>query len=53
MVRRKTASKYLEMIVASGLLRKEKIGNANYYINEALVALLMNRQVGSLVSGQA
>lgn len=52
MVRRKTASKYLEMIVASGLLRKEKIGNANYYINEALVALLINRQAGSLVAAK-
>lgn len=43
MVRRKTASKYLGMIVASGLLKKEKIGNANYYINEALVSLLMHQ----------
>lgn len=43
MVRRKTASKYLGMIVDSGLLKKEKIGNANYYINEALVSLFMNQ----------
>lgn len=43
MVRRKTASKYLGMIVDAGLLRKEKVGNVNYYINEDLVELFVSR----------
>lgn len=42
-VSRLTAAKYLEQIVEQGLLRKEKIGRSNYYINEALVELFLQR----------
>lgn len=42
-VERKTASKYLDMIVAAGMLSKVKIGNANYYINDRLVELFVNQ----------
>ena len=43
MVLRKTAAKYLDMIVDTGLLHKVKIGKTNYYINTALVELFINR----------
>lgn len=43
MVLRKTAAKYLDMIVDAGLLHKVKIGKTNYYINTALVQLFINR----------
>jgi Fic family protein len=39
-VSRPTASKYLELLTAAGLLRKQRIGRMNFYINEPLVALL-------------
>ena len=42
MVQRKTASKYLEMIVKAGLLEKMKIGRENYYINTKLCNLFLN-----------
>ena len=44
MVQRKTATKYLEMIVEEGLLDKLKIGKTNYYINTRLVDLFVNHQ---------
>ncbi len=39
-VTRLTASKYLDQLVAMGLLRKEKLGRTNYYINQPLFDLL-------------
>lgn len=42
MVERRTASKYLNMIVDAGLLHKEKIGTINYYINIGLINLFVN-----------
>jgi predicted transcriptional regulator len=39
-VSRLTASKYLEAIAGTGLLRKEKVGRSNYYINTALYGIL-------------
>lgn len=42
-VTRKTASKYLDMIVEEGLLTKMKIGKDNYYINDSLVNLFLNQ----------
>lgn len=42
MVERKTAAKYLAMIVELGLLRKVKKGRSNYYINDKLTDLLIN-----------
>lgn len=41
-VQRKTATKYLDMIVETGILKKMKIGRENYYINTALAELFMN-----------
>lgn len=43
MISRQTASKYLDKIVEEGLLFKTKMGKENYYINEALVDIFMNR----------
>ena len=42
MVKRKTASKYLDLIVEAGLLEKLKIGRENYYINTRLRDLFLN-----------
>ncbi len=42
-VSRLTASKYLDQLVDVGILRKEKVGRSNYYINEALVELFLLR----------
>lgn len=39
-VSRITATKYLEQLVEAGFLNKQKIGRANYYINEPLCVLL-------------
>lgn len=39
-VSRITATKYMDALAAGGLLKKQKIGRANYYINTALNALL-------------
>ncbi len=40
-VTRITATKYLEKLVDNGFLTKQKVGRANYYINEPLCALLI------------
>jgi len=40
-VSRITASKYLTQLSKDGLLRKEKLGTGNYYVNEKLIELLM------------
>jgi len=39
-VSRLTATKYLDALATDGVLRKEKVGRSNYYINHALVAIL-------------
>jgi Fic family protein len=39
-VSRLTATRYLEALVVSGVLRKAKIGRSNYYINAALWEIL-------------
>ncbi|HHC78246.1 MAG TPA: Fic family protein, partial [Flavobacteriia bacterium] len=39
-VSRITASKYLNQLAKDGLLRKEKLGTGNYYINEKLIEIL-------------
>ena len=41
-ISRVTASKYLELLVAEGILRKEKRGKTNFFINEPLFQLLSN-----------
>lgn len=42
MVERRTAARYLDKIVDTGLLRKMRIGRTNYYINTALVDLFVH-----------
>ncbi len=39
-VSRITASKYLNKLANDGLLKKEKLGTGNYYINEKLIEIL-------------
>lgn len=46
-VRRKTASKYLDMVVEAGLLEKIKIGKENYYINSKLINLFVNKSTNN------
>lgn len=41
-VTRLTATKYLDKLAASGFLVKHRIGRSNYYINTALVSILMH-----------
>ena len=45
LVQRKTATKYLDMIVETGLLEKVKIKHTNYYMNVRLIELFMNHQL--------
>jgi Fic family protein len=42
-VSRVTAANYLNTLSEDGILRKEKLGNSNYYVNEALFSLLSQR----------
>jgi Fic family protein len=42
-VSRITAANYLNKLAEDGLLRKEKLGNGNYYVNHALYELLIVR----------
>ena len=41
-VTRNTASKYLNMIVNTGLVEKVKVGKTNYYFNTKLIDLFLN-----------
>lgn len=45
LVQRKTATKYLDMIVETGLLEKVKIKHTNYYMNVRLIELFMNHEI--------
>ena len=40
-ISRQTASKYLDKIVSTGLLKKIKLGRENYYVNKGLMALFL------------
>ena len=42
-VSRLTAANYLNKLAEDGLLKKERLGTANYYINEPLFELLSKR----------
>jgi len=42
-VTRLTASNYLNKLAKDGLLRKEKLGTGNYYVNKPLINLLSQR----------
>ena len=39
-VSRPTATKYLDQLAAAGILKKQKLGRTNYFINDRLFALL-------------
>jgi hypothetical protein len=39
-VSRLTATRYLDALVADSLLKKEKLGRSNYYVNVALYKIL-------------
>jgi DNA-binding IclR family transcriptional regulator len=41
-ITRQTASRYLDELVALGLLSKHKLGKENFYLNDALFDLLAN-----------
>lgn len=43
-VTRKTAAKYLEELSSAGLLRKEKIGVSNFFVNEPLFDIFTHRK---------
>lgn len=45
MVKRKTATKYLDTIVEAGLLRKIRHGRSNYYINSRLMDLFIHHRL--------
>jgi Fic family protein len=42
-VSRSTAIRYLEALVEKGLLKKQKIGRDNFFVNEPLFALLSGK----------
>jgi len=42
-VSRITAANYLNQLAKDGILRKEKLGKSNYYINEKLFRILKKR----------
>jgi Fic family protein len=42
-ITRQTAAKYLDDLADKKFLKKEKMGNNNYYINEPLFNLFLNR----------
>jgi Fic family protein len=42
-VSRLTAANYLNKLAKDGILKKEKLGTGNYYINEPLFKLLSKR----------
>ncbi len=42
-VSRLTATKYLDALAASGFVQKQKIGRSNYYVNQALSAILLGQ----------
>lgn len=43
-ISRPSAAKYLDELTRSGFLHKEKIGRSNYYINIALMAILLPQE---------
>jgi len=42
-VSRLTAANYLNKLSSDGILRKEKIGKSNYYVNDKLFEILLKR----------
>lgn len=50
MVQRKTATKYLDTIVDTGLLQKVKFGRSNYYINTKLMDLFLHHHIDEKIT---
>ena len=50
-VTRLTATKYLDALVAGGVLKKQKVGRSNYYVNEPLVQILTGEAMRDGVPG--
>jgi len=44
-VRDLTATKYLDALTAGGFVQKVKMGRSNYYINQALNAILTRAEM--------
>lgn len=44
-IKRKTAAKYLDMLVEMKFMKKQKIGRANFFINEQLYLLLRGKNI--------
>ncbi|MFN3436472.1 MAG: Fic family protein [Acidovorax sp.] len=42
-VSRLTATKYLDALAASGFVQKQKVGRSNYYVNQALNQILLDK----------
>ncbi|ALA25948.1 addiction module protein [Piscirickettsia salmonis] len=51
-VHRNTAHKYLDQLVELNLISKHKVGNENYYLNDALCGLLANINQMDAANGQ-
>ncbi|HXC25613.1 MAG TPA: Fic family protein [Gemmatimonadaceae bacterium] len=51
-ISRLTATKYLDELAADGLLRKQKVGRSNYYVNLTLNAILTGDTMQSSEPGQ-
>ena len=52
-VARNTASKYLDMIVETGLVEKMRVGKTNYYFNTKLIDLFLNHNSTDVNSVEA
>lgn len=44
-VARQTAARYLDNLAEAGFVRKHHLGRSNYYVNESLLALLMEQEM--------
>lgn len=44
-IKRKTATKYLDLLVENGFMKKQKISRTNFYINEQLYLLLRGKNI--------
>ncbi|MEJ7810683.1 MAG: Fic family protein [Gemmatimonadaceae bacterium] len=52
-VSRLTATKYLDTLATDGLLQKRRVGRSNYYVNVALVRILVQAEEASVLSAGA
>jgi Fic family protein len=47
-VTRLTATKYLDALASGGILKKQKVGRSNYYINKRLHAILTGESMKAI-----